>query len=114
VRFFDPQIEKLALRAKSYIEENYNQNLSCEMIAQEVSLSASYLARVFQFSTGFSLMEYLTHVRIERAKELLKQETMPIYLVAERVGYNSPNYFNRVFRKQEGLSPKEYRQLKSS
>ena len=114
VRFFDPQIEKLALRAKSYIEENYNQNLSCEMIAQEVSLSASYLARVFQFSTGFSLMEYLTHVRIERAKELLKQEKMPIYLVAERVGYNSPNYFNRVFRKQEGLSPKEYRQLKSS
>jgi AraC-like DNA-binding protein/mannose-6-phosphate isomerase-like protein (cupin superfamily) len=114
VRFFDPQIEKLALRAKIYIEENYSQNLSCEMIAQQVALSSSYLGQVFQFSTGFSLMEYLTHVRIERAKELLKHGKVPIYIVAQRVGYNSPNYFSRVFKKHEGISPGEYRQLKSS
>lgn len=113
VRFFDPQIEKLALRAKTYIEENYTKDLSCEIIARDVSLSPSYLARVFQFSTGFSLMEYLTYMRIEQAKKLLQTEEIPIYLVAENVGYNSPNYFTRVFKKQEGISPNEYRQLKT-
>jgi AraC-like DNA-binding protein len=113
VRFFDPQIEKLALRAKTYIEENYAKDLNCEKIAWDVALSPSYLARVFQFATGFSLMEYVTYVRIEQAKELLKTEELPIYLVAERVGYNSPNYFTRVFKKNEGISPSEYRQLKT-
>ena len=113
VRFFDPLIEKQALRAKAYIEENYAEDLSCEQIAQDVALSPSYLTRVFQFTIGFSPMEYVTHVRLERAKELLKQEEMPIYLVSEKVGYNSPNYFTRVFKRQEGVSPSEYRQQKS-
>jgi two-component system response regulator YesN len=64
---------------------------------------------VFSQTTGRSFIVYLTALRIERAKELLRSTDMRLSDIAMEIGYNEPNYFSHVFRKVEGITPKEYR-----
>lgn len=109
VRLFDPYTERLAYMAKRYMDEHYHEDISCEDIAREISISPSYLSRIFQVYVGYSPREYLTHVRLENAKVLLGRADMPVHVIASQVGYGSPQYFTRVFKKHIGLSPAEYR-----
>ncbi len=97
-------------RAEKYAQENYSDpNISLISAAQHVGMSSAYFSTVFSQTTGRSFIAYLTGLRIERAKELLANTSMKLSDIALEIGYNEPNYFSHVFRKAEGITPKEYR-----
>ncbi|NPV80066.1 MAG: helix-turn-helix transcriptional regulator [Firmicutes bacterium] len=110
ISFFDPRLQEIASKAKCYIERHYFEDLDRKKIAKEVFVSPSYLSRIFQVCMGYSPIEYLTLIRIEHARHLLREGDLSIGSIATRVGYKSPQYFTRVFKKVEGLSPVEYRE----
>ena len=97
-------------RAKKYVAENFcDPNISLISTARYVGLSAAHFSTVFSQSIGRSFINYLTAMRIERAKELLRITNLRLSSIAMEIGYNEPNYFSHVFRKMEGITPKEYR-----
>ena len=104
------QTNRIISIARDYINENYaNGNLSLDSISDHVELSPVYFCQLFHSETGVKLTAYINHVRIEQAKLLLKNTLMKIYEIAESTGYSNPKYFNYIFKKQTGLSPKEFR-----
>lgn len=97
-------------QAEKYVEENYaDPNISLISAARHVSMSAAHFSTVFSQSTGRSFISCLTAVRMEKAKALLSGTSMKLADIAMAIGYNEPNYFSHVFRKAEGMTPKEYR-----
>jgi two-component system, response regulator YesN len=95
---------------KEVIHKKYNENISVNEIAKEVYLSATYLCVVFKQETGETVNDYITKVRIERAKELLKDPRNKLYDICHGIGYTEPGYFSKIFKKHTGLSPTEYRE----
>ncbi len=103
---------KLIFQAKDFIDANFTDpNLLLNEVAATVNLSPSHFSVVFGRETGESFKDYLTRVRIERAKELLRTTNMKCSEVAYQSGYNDPHYFSYVFRKNTGLPPQQFRQL---
>ncbi len=101
-------------RALEYVSKNFaDPNLSLISAARHVGLSAAHFSTVFSQAVGRSFINYLTCLRIERAKELLRNTSMKLSTIAMEIGYNEPNYFSHVFRKMENMTPKEYRQAHS-
>ena len=98
-------------RAEQYVRENFcDPNISLITTAQHVGMSAAHFSNVFSQTTGRPFISYLTNLRMQRAKELLQKTDMRLADIAMEIGYNEPNYFSHVFRKMEGMTPKEYRQ----
>ncbi|MBQ7564011.1 MAG: response regulator [Lachnospiraceae bacterium] len=96
---------------KNYIAENYeNMDLSIMVISDYVKLSSSYVCTLFKSETGITLNQYITEVRLARARDLLSDPRNRIVDIAERVGYSDSNYFSKIFRKSFGLSPSEFRE----
>ena len=95
--------------AVRYIRENYNENLSLEDVAQKVFISPYYLSHLFREELGITFLEYLTRIRIEEAKKLLQDRSLTIFDISARVGYEDPGYFSKVFKKNMGVSPNQYR-----
>lgn len=94
-----------------YIRENYhNRELSIQMIANNAYLSQTYLCSFFKKSTGRTLNEYITEVRIEKAKEFLRDRRIKLYEVTVRIGFTDSNYFSTLFKKYAGCTPSEYRE----
>lgn len=91
-----------------YIHENYNQEFGLEELSELVSMTPAYLSGLFKDNTGTSYVKYLTAVRMNNAKRML-QNGEKAMAVAEKVGYREYNYFCKVFKKQEGITPTEYR-----
>ncbi|GMQ58924.1 AraC family transcriptional regulator [Vallitalea sediminicola] len=96
-----------------FIEENLHTKITINELADYMNLHPNYLIRLFTSTFGLSPMEYINRLRIERAKELLTINNESIKLISELVGFSTPYYFSLVFKKQTGLSPKQYRQLTS-
>jgi len=97
-------------RAEKYIAENFcDPNISMMSTAKHVGMSSAHFSTVFSQTLGRSFINYLTVMRIEKAKELLATSSMKLASIAMEIGYNEPNYFSHVFRKVEGITPKEYR-----
>lgn len=97
-------------RAEEYIKQNYcSPNITLISVADHVHMSPAHFSTVFSQTVGKSFIAYLTGLRIERAKELLTSGDMKLTDIALEIGYNEPNYFSHVFRKAEGMTPKEYR-----
>lgn len=103
----------LVHRSVQYIHANYAQHLTLESIAQQVYLSPTYFGRIFKEGTGESFTAYLTRVRIQRSKELLRYESFRLTDIAQLVGVEDQSYFSRVFKRMEGVSPRRYRELNS-
>ncbi|WP_256756640.1 response regulator [Cohnella sp. WQ 127256] len=98
-------------RAVEYIDTHYaNEKMSLQDLCRHVLMSSSYFSLVFKQHTGETFIEYLTGVRITKAKELLHNTTLKFYEIAEQVGYKDPNYFSILFKKQTGTTPKDYRE----
>lgn len=103
---------KLIFQAKDFIDTHFTDpNLLLNEVAATVNLSPSHFSVVFGRETGESFKDYLTRVRIERAKELLRTTSMKCSEIAYQSGYNDPHYFSFVFRKNTGLPPQQFRQL---
>lgn len=99
----------LVKKAVAFLSENYDKDISLQEIANTISLSPHYFSRLFKSITGLNFVDYLTEIRIAQAKQLLRQTSMMISEVSEKVGYRDASYFSRVFVKTVGTSPREYR-----
>jgi two-component system response regulator YesN len=100
---------KLLGEAIQYIRENFNENLSLESVSQQIFISPYYLSHLFKEELGITFLEYLTRIRMEEAKKMLLDRTMTILDISNRVGYDDPGYFSKVFKKNMGISPSQYR-----
>jgi two-component system response regulator YesN len=97
-------------RAKEYITQHYlDPELSLNQVANQVNLSPSHFSAVFSQECGTTFKEYLTEIRIRKAKELLRTTAHRSNEISYQIGYNDPHYFSHVFRKATGLSPREFR-----
>ena len=95
--------------ALTYIEENYTKKLTLCEVAEKTYVSQWHLSKLLNRHTGQSFSDILNHVRIEHAKELLKDPSLRIGDISEQVGFLDLAHFSRVFKKQEGVSANEYR-----
>ncbi|MBP3611154.1 MAG: AraC family transcriptional regulator [Lachnospiraceae bacterium] len=98
-------------KIKRYIEYRYVEELKVSELAEHCGLNRSYMTKCFKEATGLSPKEYLLQYRMTKAKELLAGKDMPISNVAYAIGYSDPLAFSKMFRKREGMSPLEYREL---
>lgn len=104
----------LIYQIKKIIELEYADSLDLNSLSKRVFLTPSYLSKLFKLETGTTIIEYLISVRMNKAKELLKEQTqLKTYQVGEMVGYKDPAYFNKQFKKVVGLTPKEYKDVVS-
>lgn len=95
--------------ARRIIHERYDRSVTLESIAAELNISTFYLSRVFSRESGFTLSDYLTHLRLERAAEMLAEPRLNIGEIARAVGFQDSRYFSQVFKSHYGQSPKAYR-----
>lgn len=91
----------------SYIHEHYAEELTLAELSDKVFISRNHLSIIFKNITGETFNNYLTRVRIEKARELLMERNMLVYEVAERVGYKNIPYFSTLFKKIIGMNPTE-------
>lgn len=97
-------------RAKQLIEENYMVfDYSVHQLCNELYISPSHFSALFKEGTGKTFVEYLTSLRIEKAKLLLKTTEMKTYEIAEKVGYRDPRYFSMIFKKGTSMTTSEFR-----
>ena len=92
-----------------YIQENFHRPINRESIALRFSISANHLSRLFRQQGHMTLADYITLVRVERAKFMLKKYNFKLNNVALRCGFNDVNYFCRVFKQRTGRTPTDYR-----
>ncbi|TVY08149.1 response regulator [Paenibacillus cremeus] len=99
-------------QAEAYIRDNYaDENFALNHVCSHIFMSISYFSSLFKQHTGETFIEYLTRIRMDKAKELLTMTPLKTYEIAERVGYGDPQYFSVIFKRVCGMSPKEYRSL---
>jgi len=98
------------LECARYIERHYKEALERNALAKRFSISSSYFSVLFKKYLGCSPVQYITKVRMEKAMALLKESNKPVSVVALEVGYNDPLYFTRVFTRQVGVTPKQFRE----
>lgn len=106
----EQQSESVVSRAKSYMQEHFQRDISLDDVSREVNISPYYFSKLFKEEAGENFIDYLTGLRIERAKELLGSSARSIKEISYLVGYTDPNYFSRIFKKQTQQSPREYRE----
>lgn len=100
----------IIMAAKEEIEKRYmTEEISLNTVAMRVGMSPSYFSSVFSKEAGKTFVEYLTEVRMDKAKEYLMCSSMKTSEIGYEVGYKDPHYFSYIFKKTQGCSPKEYR-----
>ncbi len=102
-------IKLIMQRAMEFIDENYNEQISLNEIAEHTFVSTYYISRLFKKELGKNFVDYLNEIRIKKAKELLKDLRFKTYEVAELVGISDAHYFSKLFKKYENITPSEYR-----
>ena len=95
--------------AKEYIKNNYSKDISLDDVSRTVNISPYYFSKIFKNETGEGFVEYLTKIRMDRAKELLETTEYSMKEICSMVGYADPNYFSRSFKKNVGVTPTEYK-----
>ena len=103
-------MRKIVKQVVDYINAYYNKKIGLTSAADFVHLNSSYLSKLFCDETGETFTRYLMKVRIQKAKELLKDSTYKVYEVGYKVGYGDIKYFVKIFKDMEGITPSEYRE----
>ena len=98
----------------TYIDESLGESLKVRELARHVGLSQFHFARMFRRSVGRPPHGYLTDLRMERAKRLLRETGMPLAEVATRVGYQTQAHFTGVFHREVGMTPRSYRRASAA
>lgn len=102
---YDPLLENI----KSYIRENMAYDISLSELANIFNYNEKYLGQLFKARAGCTVKEYCNIIRVDRAKHLLAQTKQSIANIAQQLGYSNVTYFDRVFHRITGVSPREYR-----
>jgi two-component system response regulator YesN len=102
--------QSVIIKAQEYIDRNFSSaDISLYSTASHVGISPNHLSTVFAQETGEKFIDYLTRIRIEKAKQLLRYTSMKGADIAYEAGFNDPHYFSSIFKKHTGLSPREFR-----
>ena len=104
--------EDVAGKAKKYIDMHYQEDISLDDISGMYDISPFYFSKVFKTQTGVTFTDYLTGVRVNKARELLEGTNKSMKEICSEVGYSDPNYFSRIFKKNTGVTPTEYKEGK--
>lgn len=105
------QVNRTIQSVLDYVHKRYGENISLQSAAQHFHLNKSYLSQLFKRQTGENFNNYLTRIRIDKAKELLRQSDQNIYTVSQATGFENPSYFGQVFKRMVGMKPSEYVKL---
>lgn len=109
----DAQYHNISEKIIDIVQHEYDQDITLEECASRLHYNANYLSSVFRKETNYSFSEYLTMYRFNMAKKWLEETDMPIKDIASKLRYNNPQNFIRSFRKQEGMTPGQYRDKKT-
>lgn len=103
--------EKVALfkSVEQYIKDNFEKELDLETVSAKFNLSIYYFSRIFKDILGYNFPDYINILRINKAKQLLHNNEASIKEICYATGYSDPNYFSKVFKKYEGMTPSEYK-----
>lgn len=93
---------------RDYLEHHYTEDISLEDVAEQVNISPQYFSKLIKKNTGFNFIDWLSMLRVKKAKELLTNSNLTVKEVCFMVGYKDPNYFSRIFKKRIGITPSEY------
>lgn len=104
-----PTDESLAVRLLRHLHAHYMEPVSLDSLAQQFYVSRSHLSREFKRHTGATVVEYVNDLRVDQARRLLHETTMPISRIALDVGFSTVTHFNRVFRDRAGTTPRQLR-----
>ena len=96
-------------KVRAYVEKNYMENIWLAQIAYYLGVTPNYLSAVFHKKTGKTFMSYITEIRLKKAVELLSEDNLKVKEIARQVGYYSPRYFSKIFRKRFGYYPSQLR-----
>lgn len=105
----EEQSNSVVKKAQAYISENYSNDISLDEVSREVNISPYYFSKIFKDESGENFIEYLTRIRIDKAKEMMSNPDLSIKEISLKVGYSDPNYFSRIFKKQTDMTPREYK-----
>jgi len=105
----DRQLDLYISKSIAYIHQNYDRNIQAKDIAEAVNLHHGYLHRIFRAQTGRTLTEYLTELRLSKAKMLLTETDVPIEDICDYIGVGSRQYFHALFKKHTNVTPVQYR-----
>lgn len=100
---------EVAAIMKDYIDKNYSQNLKLSYFSDKYYFSKEYLSKIFKANYEIGIYEYVLQVRMERAKELLLDDSLKIQWISERLGYTDSNYFSKAFHNYYGITPSQFR-----
>lgn len=109
--YHDSKIGGIAKKARDYIDEHYENAVTLEEVSREVNVSPQYFSRLFKEETGENFIDYLTGIRIKRARHLLEEKELSVKEICYKIGYGDPNYFSRIFKKIVGITPTDYRSM---
>ena len=92
-----------------YLQEHLGEDVTLAVLAEEFHLSAQYISQLFKSEIGVNFLTYLTNIRMEKAKNLLLTTPLSVAEVSEQAGYGDYRVFTKVFKKNEGVTPSQYR-----
>ncbi|HIT90399.1 MAG TPA: response regulator [Candidatus Merdenecus merdavium] len=106
----EEQSSDIIKKAKRHIIQNFNKDISLDEVSKIVNISPYYFSKLFKEETKENFIDFLTNIRIEKSKELLKNQELSMKEICLEVGYSDPNYFSRIFKKCVGVTPTEYKE----
>lgn len=95
---------------KAYLDDHWSEKIALKDLSERFYINQYYLARLFKQQYGTSILSYLSNLRITRAKNLLRFTKDSVEMIGRQCGYEDANYFSRIFKKTEGVSPMKYRE----
>lgn len=105
----ESQKSELVEQVAEYLQHHYAEEINFQDIANEFFIAPNYLYKKFKDKKNMTVMQYLENLRMKKAEELLKDTNLSVTLIANQTGYNDSNYFSRIFKKNYGMSPREFR-----
>ncbi|MCK5094422.1 MAG: helix-turn-helix transcriptional regulator, partial [Spirochaetes bacterium] len=108
---YDLKNDHIILKAQLFIKANYHKTIKLSDVANAVYLSPNYFSTIFKELSGYAFSHYLMKTRVSVAKKMLSKTKIPIKEIVFKVGFDDYNYFNRQFKKLEGMPPAKFRKL---
>lgn len=103
--------DNVIMQACQYVVEHIDEEISLTTISEKLAISKNYFCSLFKQETGENFLNFVTRMKMKRAKFLLKEENLKVYEVCDRLGYTDTTYFTRLFKKYTHMTPNEYKKV---